>query len=107
MDCEDIVTLAYATSNEKYEMEDSSDDLYEHDAVVVLKQAIMMVATDKTKNKSAANHYYEATMHKLIKSGITITNEFILMYDANSSSINVWLRNCGFIGMFSGTLGQI
>ena len=29
------------------------------------------------------------------------------MYDANPSSINVRLRNCGCIGMFSGTLDQI
>ena len=49
----------------------------------------MVAAIDKSNNKFSANHYYEATVYKLRRSGITITNEFMLMYDANQSSINV------------------
>ena len=107
VDCEDIITLAYATADEQYDMENSGDKQYEHDTVVVLKQAIMTVAIDKTNSKSSVKNYYEATIHKLSRSGITSANEFIPTYDANSSSINSRLGNCGFIGMFSGTLEQI
>ena len=67
----------------------------------------MTVTTDKTRSESAANHYYETAVHKLSRSGITSVHEFNLMYDANPYSINLRLGNCGFIGMFSGTLEQI
>ena len=79
VECEDIIKLAYATFNEQYETEDSCEEQYEHDAVVVLKQAIMTATIDKTNSESSSNHYYEATIHKLIRSRITSVNEFILM----------------------------
>ena len=88
-------------------MEDIGEEQYEHDPVVVLKQAIMTVVIDKSNDQSSANNYHEATIYKLRSNGITCRNEFIFMYDANPSSINVQLGNRSFIGMFADALEQI
>ena len=88
-------------------MEDSGEEQYEHDPIVALKHAIMTVSIDKKDNKPSENHYYEATLYKLRRNGITSANKFILIYDDNKSSINLRLRSCGFMQMFLGTLEQI
>ena len=48
----------------------------------------------KSNNESSVNHYYEATIYKLRRSGITSANDFILLYDTNLSYINAQLGNC-------------
>ena len=107
MGSEGIIELAYATDGVQYDTEDSGEEQYEHDPIVLLKQVIMTVTIEITNSESSANHYNEASIHKLSRSGITSANEFILMYNANPSSINARLGNGGFIGIFSETLEQI
>lgn len=67
----------------------------------------MMVTIDKCDNKSTANCYDEATIYRLKKSGITGSNEYTLMYDANEPSINLRLGSYGFMKIFPGTLERI